>query len=113
MKFAIAVISLSAMTTLASANRSAQAAPTYRGAHCIVRVLYSEELPFAPIGTWLVKAAFEIRPPHGHAYQTAAQEWMPWQGRPPRQGQVFRVLCDWADSCNLYLIPRSTARAAF
>jgi hypothetical protein len=113
MKVAIAVISLLAMTTLANANRPAQAAPAYQRAYCTVRVLYSEELPFAPIGTWLVKATFEITPPNGNAYQTAVQEWMPWQGPPPRRGQGFRVPCDRADPRNLYLIPRSTARAAF
>ena len=113
MKLVIAVISLLAMTTVSNANRPAQAAPAYQRAYCTVRVLYSEELPFAPIGTWLVKATFEITPPHGNAYQTAVQEWMPWQGPPPRRGQVFRVRCDRADPCNVNLIARSTARTAF
>jgi hypothetical protein len=55
----------------------------------------------------------EITLPNGSAYQTTLQDYMPWQGPPPRRGQAFRLLCDPANPANLHLIYRPRAPAAF
>ena len=49
-----------AMTTTAFAGS--------QGNTCTARVLHSEELPFAPFGSWLVKVTLEVTPPDGNAY---------------------------------------------
>ena len=98
MKLIVKAAFLSAVAMLACAGQTAQAATAYHGfLACKARVLHSEELPYAPIGTWLVKATFEITPPHGNPYLAAYQDWVPWQGPPPRRGQSLRVQCDPAD----------------
>ena len=103
MKLFIKAAFLSAVAMLASAGQTAQTAIAYQGfLACKARVLYSEQLPYAPIGTWLVKATFEITPPHGSPYLATYQDWMPLQGPPPRRGQSFRVRCDPADPRNLH-----------
>ncbi len=79
---------------------------------CTARVLSSEELPFAPINTWLVKVTLEITPPSGGAFVTTLQDTMPWQLAPPRQGQTFRLRCDPANPGNLHLMSPA-ARTAF
>src|SRR6516165_11219346 len=97
-----------AVAMLASGSQTVQAGAAYQGfLSCKARVLYSEELPFAPIGTWLVRATLEITPPHGNPYLATLQDWMPWQGPPPRRGQSFRVQCDPADPRNLHFNSRS------
>jgi hypothetical protein len=106
MKFLIAAAAFSISATLASAAQNPQAP---RGDHlrsCSARVLYSEELPFAPEGKWLVNVTLEITPPNGNAYLMTLRDWMPWQGRPPRRGQGFRLLCDPANPGDLHLHPR-------
>ena len=106
MKFSIAVATMSA-TAILSTQASAQAsAGSDRGQPCTARVLYSEELPFAPINTWLVKVTLEITPPNGAAFVMSRQNTIPWQVRPPRQGQTFRVRCDPANPDDLQLMPR-------
>jgi hypothetical protein len=80
---------------------------------CTARVLYSEELPFAPINTWLVKVTLEITPPNGGAFITTLQDTMPWQVAPPRQGQTFRLRCDPANPGNLHMMSQAVARTAF
>jgi hypothetical protein len=109
----LATAALSADATLASAMLTAQASPGHQGLPCIARVLHSEELPFAPINSWLVKVTLEITPPNGNAYQTTLQDWMPWQGPPPRRGQAFRVQCDPANPGDLHVISRTATRTAF
>jgi hypothetical protein len=61
---------------------------------CTARVVYSEELPFAPIDSWLVKVTLEIVPKDGTPYYATLQQRMPRQGPPPRRGQAFRLWCD-------------------
>jgi hypothetical protein len=90
MKLTIAAATLLAGATLAT---PAAASPGDQQLPCIAKVIHSEELPFAPIGNWLVKVTLEITPPNGNTYQTNFQDWMPWQGPPPRRGQAFRVNC--------------------
>jgi hypothetical protein len=97
MKSAIAAAIVLAGATLPSAAKAQ--APGYRlQPHalqpCTARIVGSEELPFAPIGSWLVKATLEITPQNGPAYFATLQNRMPWQGPPPRRGQVFRLWCD-------------------
>jgi hypothetical protein len=81
-----------------------------QGLPCTARVLYSEQLPFAPINTWLVKVTLEITPPNGGAFVTTLQDTTPWQVAPPRQGQTFRLRCNPG---NLHLMPRAAERATF
>jgi len=108
MKLTIEAGFLWALAMLASAGQIAQAATAYPGSlSCKARVLYSEELPFAPIGTWLVRATLEITPPHGNPYLLTLQDWMPWQGPPPQRGQSLRVRCDPADPGNPHFNSRS------
>jgi len=106
MKLTMIAASLLAAALPASAAPTMLAAPAYQGLSCTARIIYSEALPFGPINTWLVKAILEITPPGGHAYLVTLQDQMPWQGPPPRRGQVFRVLCDPSDPSNLHLISR-------
>ncbi len=113
MKPTMIVATLLAGATLSSVAPAGQASPGRQGLSCVARVVHSEELPFAPIGSWLVKVTIDITPPNGHAYQTTVQEWMPWQGPPPRRGQAFRVQCDPANPNDLHLTARAAARAAF
>src|SRR5581483_4730124 len=103
MKLLIAAAVLSISVSMANA---ASNSPGPRGDHlrsCTGKVLYSEELPFAPEGYWLVNVTLEITPPNGNAYAMTLHEWMPWQGPPPRRGQAFRLLCDPANPNSLYL----------
>lgn len=113
MKLTMTAATLLAGATLASAVLAAQASPGNQGRPCIAKVIHSEELPFAPINSWLVKVTLEVTPPDGNAYQTTLQDWMPWQGPPPRRGQAFRVQCDPANPGDLHLITRSAARTTF
>ena len=100
------------LALLASASQTVQAGNAYQGfLACKARVLYSEELPFAPIGTWLLRATLEITPRYGNPYLATFQGWMPWQGPPLRRGQVLRVQCDPAGK--FPFISRTTARNAF
>jgi hypothetical protein len=88
-----------AAITLAGATLSGTAANAQDASWrpCTARVVYSEELPFAPIDSWLVKVTLEITPKDGVPYYTTLQQRMPWQGPPPRRGQAFRIWCDPAN----------------
>jgi hypothetical protein len=105
MKPAIAAAIVLAGAALASAPANSQGAGNPLRP-CTARVLHSEELPFAPIDSWLVKVTLEIRPQNGSAYYTTLQERMPWQGPPPRRGQVFQLLCDPANPSDLHPVVR-------
>ena len=106
MKFLVAAAALSISVTPANAASSAQVSSGDHLRNCTARVLYSEELPFAPQGEWLVNVTLEITPPNGNAYTLTRHDWMPWQGPPPRRGQAFRLLCDPANPGDLHLPPR-------
>jgi len=108
MKLIVKAALLSALAMLASAGQTAEAAAAYRGfLACKAKVLHSEELPFGPIGTWLLRATLEVTPPRGNPYLATLQEWMPWQGPPLRRGQSLRVQCDPADPRNLHFNSRT------
>ena len=106
MKFLIAAAALCTSATLANAASNAHGRSGDRLRSCTARILYSEELPFAPQGYWLVNVTLEIMPPNGNAYAMTLHEWMPWQGPPPRRGRTFRLLCDPANPGALRLPPR-------
>ena len=80
---------------------------------CMARVVYSEELPFAPIDSWLVKVTLQVIPRSGEAYFTTLQERMPWQGPPPRRGQAYRVWCDPANPDHLRFASGAIGKSAF
>ena len=94
----------------ALAVTSADARATDHGLRrCTARVVHSEELPFAPIDSWLVKVTLEITPQHGIPYYTTWHKQMPWQGPPPRRGQAFRLWCDPANPNDLRLAWRTSS----
>jgi hypothetical protein len=117
MKSVIAAAMVLAGVTLASAAADAQSSgyplQSYPLQSCTARVLSSEELPFAPIDSWLVKVTLEITPQNGSAYITTLQDRMPWQGPPPRRGQAFRVWCDPANPSHLQLASHPVVKSAF
>jgi len=100
MKSVFAATIVLAGATLAAANAQAAGNPLRP---CTARVVYSEELPFAPIDSWLVKVTLEITPHNGAPYYTTLHDRMPWQGPPPRRGQAFRLWCDPANPNDLRL----------
>jgi hypothetical protein len=101
----VAAIALSG-TMLAGAAANAQTTASALRP-CTARVVYSEELPFAPIDSWLVKVTLEITPRNAAPYYVTLQQRMPWQGPPPRRGQAFRARCDPANPTRL--LPASSA----
>src|SRR5579872_4526384 len=107
MKILMAAAALFISASVAGAASNFQGSGGDRLHSCSARVLYSEELPFAPEGKWLVNVTLEITPPNGNAYSITLHEWMPWQGPPPRRGQSFRLLCDPANPGYLHLPPRA------
>jgi hypothetical protein len=107
-------LSIAAAIVLTGAMLSVPAAAgSDQGLSCIARVIHSEELPFAPINTWLVKVTLEITPPNGGAFVTTLQDSIPWQVAPPRRGQTFRLRCDPANPGNLHLMSQAAAQTAF
>src|ERR1700735_1143886 len=80
---------------------------------CTARVVYSEELPFAPIDSWLVKVTLEITPRNGAPYTTTLHDRMPWQGPPPRRGQTFRLWWDPANPNHLQLASGAVVKSGF
>jgi hypothetical protein len=112
MKSVIAAAIAIAGAPLASDAAHAEAArDTLRP--CTARVIYSEELPFAPIDSWLIKVTLEITPRNGTPYYTILHDRMPWQGPPPRRGQAFRLWCDPADPDHLQLASGPRVKSAF
>jgi hypothetical protein len=91
--------------TLANAAANAQGTTTALQP-CMARVVYSEELPFAPIDSWLVKVTLEITPRNGIPYFTTLQDRTPWQSPPPRRGQTLRLWCDPANPDHLQFASR-------
>jgi hypothetical protein len=113
MKLANAAAAVLVAAMLSTAITPAQAQPGSHRFQCVARVVQSEELPFAPIGSWLVRVTLEITSPNGSAYQTTWQDYMPWQGPPPRRGQAFRLLCDPSNPADLRFISRPGTPAVF
>jgi hypothetical protein len=112
MKSVIAAAIVIAGTTSATDAAHAQAARESLRP-CTARVVYSEELPFAPIDSWLVKVTLQITPQNGAPYITTLHDRMPWQGPPPRRGQAFRLWCDPANPNHLQLASGVAVKSAF
>lgn len=74
---------------------------------CAVEVLDAELLPYAPFGTWLMKATIEVRPAHVSPFHLTVREILPWQ-MAIRRGEIFRVPCELA-SGKLSLAALATA----
>lgn len=108
--FAAAVALAGTMLTGTAANAQTSASALRP---CMARVVYSEELPFAPIASWLVKVTLEITPKNAAPYYMTLQERMPWQAPPPRRGQAFRAWCDPANPNTLHLASRVFAASSF
>ena len=51
--------------TVAALASTALASPGHRPLPCLALVVHSEELPFAPVDSWLVKVTLEITPQNG------------------------------------------------
>lgn len=69
---------------------------------CAVSVLHADELPFAPYGSWLVKATLEITPRSGMPYQTTVFETLPWH-KTLRRGDRLAIRCDRFEPSTLRL----------
>jgi hypothetical protein len=112
MKSVFAAAIVLAGATLASTAANAQSNGSSLQP-CTARVVYSEELPFAPIDSWLVKVTLAVTPHNGNTYYTTLHDRMPWQGPPPRRGQAFRLWCDPANPNDLRLASRPGASSSF
>ncbi len=107
----VAAIVVAGATTAGTAANAETAANALRP--CTARVVYSEELPFAPIDSWLVKVTLEITPKNAAPYYATLQNRMPWQAPPPRRGQAFRIWCDPANPNALRFPSRPVAASSF
>src|ERR1700761_78686 len=103
MRFFITTTALAVGAAMIGAACDSHAANGEHLLNCTARVLYSEAVPFAPEGSWLVNVTLEITPSGGNPYATTLHARMPWQGPPPRRGQAFRLLCDPANPDRLRL----------
>lgn len=64
---------------------------------CTARVLHSEELPYAPIGHWLVQVTLEVTPSNGPQFVTTLLREIPSRKSPPRRGETYRLRCSSAN----------------
>jgi hypothetical protein len=62
-------------------------------ARCRAEVLSSEELPYAPIGYWLLKATMRVAHPHGPTVVTTIAGNSPWH-MTVRRGDTFWFDCE-------------------
>jgi len=60
---------------------------------CHAEVLRSEELPYAPVGSWLLKATIRITHPHGPPTVSTIVKYSPWQTT-LRRGETFWFDCE-------------------
>jgi len=67
MRLISATATLLAAASLSSEPVPAQPSPGSHALPCVARVIQSEELPYAPIGFWLVRVILEITPRNGNA----------------------------------------------
>ena len=64
-----------------------------KSSRCHVEVLSSEELPYAPVGYWLLKAKLRVTYPHGPTEILTLAKNTPWQTT-LRRGDTFRWDCE-------------------
>jgi hypothetical protein len=96
MKSAFVAVIVMAGATMAGTSANAQTAGNALRP-CTARVVHSEALPFAPIGSWLIKVTLEVTPKNGAPYYTSLESRMPWPAPPPRRGRAFCIWCDPAN----------------
>ena len=84
------------------ATASAQARAGDQGIACIAKVLHSEELPYAWMGSWLANVTLEVIPPGGAPFITTLHHNVSWQRGAPRRGETFSIRCDPASSSLIY-----------
>lgn len=72
---------------------SAHAAYAAKPARCHAEVLRSEELPYAPVGSWLLKATIRITYPGGASAISTVFKNAPWQTT-LRRGDTFWFNCE-------------------
>jgi len=85
---------IAAVTFFLVATASAQAWAGDEGTACIAKVLHSEELPYAWMGSWLASVTLEVFPPGGTPFITTLHHNVSWQKGAPRRGETFSVRCD-------------------
>ncbi len=95
-------IIIAAVTLCLGATSSGQAAAGDSVTSCVAKVLHSEELPYAPMGSWLMKVTLEVIPPGGAPFITTLRNDVPWQKSAPRRGDTFSVRCDPVNSLIYY-----------
>lgn len=79
------------------------AAPTHAASAvkvplCRAQVVHSEELPYAPQGSWLARVTLAVVPPQGAPFTTTVTRTIPWQQSAPRFGDMFWLRCDPASA---------------
>jgi len=72
---------------------SVHAAYAAKPTRCHAEVLRSEELPYAPVGSWLLKATIRITYPHGPSTVSTIVKNSPWQTT-FRRGDTFWFNCE-------------------
>ena len=72
---------------------SVQVACAAKPHRCHAEVLRSEELPYAPVGSWLLKATMRITYPHGPSTVSTILTNSPWQTT-LRRGDTFWFNCE-------------------
>jgi hypothetical protein len=80
---------------------ASHAAPA-RSPLCAVKVIHSEELPYAPPGSWLARVTLHVVPRTGPDFVTTVTQTVPWQKSAPRYGEVYWLPCDAAESRLFY-----------
>jgi hypothetical protein len=93
---------IAAIALCLGATASVQAWGDDRGTACIARVLHSEELPYAWMGSWLANVTLEVMPPGGAPFITTLHHDVSWQRGAPRRGETFSIRCDPASSSLIY-----------
>jgi hypothetical protein len=79
--------------TLALAFLSTGAAGAATSSRCHVEVLASEELPYALVGYWLVKATVRVTYPNGPTVISTFLKNSPWETT-LRRGDAFWLDCE-------------------
>ncbi|WP_426439308.1 hypothetical protein [Bradyrhizobium genosp. P] len=72
---------------------SMAAASAATPARCHAEVVRSEELPYAPPGSWLLKATVRITFPRGPTVESTFLKTVPWQVT-LRRGDAFWLDCE-------------------
>ncbi len=93
---AFGVVPLMAAACLGVLPNAAQASSTNPD-DCTARVLHSEELPYAPIGYWLVQVTLEVTPSNGPQFVRRLLREIPRGKSPPRRGESYRLRCSSAN----------------